>query len=118
MLVAVLVFLAVAILAFTAILVRAAIANHARLPAVFVAALIVKSTPLEPLRWLVFIVVIYAAAVMARAAWLERSAHELDGAGSRLRDHANGLGIDRRKMMSGDDQPEIRAGLLCRDPAG
>jgi uncharacterized membrane protein YfcA len=49
-------------------------------PAVFIAALIVKSTPLEALRWLVFIVVIYAAAVMARAAWLERSGHKLDGA--------------------------------------
>jgi hypothetical protein len=36
-------------------------------PAVLVAAFIVKSMPLEILRWLVFVVVVYAAAVMARA---------------------------------------------------
>ena len=35
-----------------------------------VAAFIVKSMPLETLRWLVFVVVVYAAAVMLRAAWL------------------------------------------------
>jgi uncharacterized membrane protein YfcA len=39
------------------------------IPLVFVAAFIVKSMPVEMLRWLVFVVVLYAAAVMARAAW-------------------------------------------------
>lgn len=47
-------------------------------PAVLVAALIVKEMPVETLRWLVIIVVLYAASVMARSAWLgwkgERSA--------------------------------------------
>lgn len=37
------------------------------IPAVFVAAFLVKEMPLETLRWLVFVVVLYAAAVMARA---------------------------------------------------
>jgi uncharacterized membrane protein YfcA len=37
------------------------------IPAVFVAAFVVKSMPLEYLRWLVFVVVLYAAAVMGRA---------------------------------------------------
>jgi uncharacterized membrane protein YfcA len=41
-------------------------------PAVFVAAFIVKTMPLELLRWLVIVVVLYAAAVMARAAMLGR----------------------------------------------
>ena len=36
------------------------------IPAVFVAVFIVKSMPLDYLRWLVVIVVLYAAAVMAR----------------------------------------------------
>jgi len=40
------------------------------IPAVLVAAFAVKTMPLEVLRWLVFVVVIYAAAVMARSAWL------------------------------------------------
>src|SRR3954471_2414451 len=40
------------------------------IPAVLVAAFIVKTMPLELLRWLVIVVVLYAAAVMARAAWL------------------------------------------------
>ena len=39
------------------------------IPLVFVAAFMVKSMPLEVLRWLVFVVVLYAAAVMARASW-------------------------------------------------
>jgi uncharacterized membrane protein YfcA len=39
-------------------------------PAVLVAALIVKEMPVEALRWLVIVVVLYAAAVMARSAWL------------------------------------------------
>jgi uncharacterized membrane protein YfcA len=41
-------------------------------PAVLVAALIVKEMPVETLRWLVIVVVLYAAAVMARSAWLGR----------------------------------------------
>jgi len=42
------------------------------IPAVLVAAFIVKTMPLEILRWLVFVVVLYAAAVMFRAAILGR----------------------------------------------
>ena len=42
------------------------------IPAVLVAAFIVKSMPLEVLRWLVFVVVLYAAAVMFRAAVVGR----------------------------------------------
>ncbi|MEO7635438.1 MAG: TSUP family transporter [Sphingomicrobium sp.] len=38
------------------------------IPAVLVAAFLVKSMPLETLRWLVFVVVLYAALVMFRAA--------------------------------------------------
>jgi uncharacterized membrane protein YfcA len=41
-------------------------------PAVLVAAFIVKTMPLEILRWLVIVVVLYAAAVMARASLLGR----------------------------------------------
>jgi uncharacterized membrane protein YfcA len=37
------------------------------IPAVLVAAFLVKEMPLETLRWLVFVVVVYAAAVMAHA---------------------------------------------------
>ena len=47
------------------------------IPAVLVAAFVVKSMPLEYLRWLVFIVVLYAAAVMAHASrkgWREGKA--------------------------------------------
>jgi uncharacterized membrane protein YfcA len=40
------------------------------IPAVFVAAFIVKSMSVELLRWLVIFVVLYAAAVMLRSAWL------------------------------------------------
>ena len=40
------------------------------IPLVFVAAFIVKEMPIEMLRWLVFVVVLYAGAVMMRAAWL------------------------------------------------
>jgi uncharacterized membrane protein YfcA len=50
------------------------------IPAVLVAAFIVKSMPLETLRWLVFVVVLYAATVMARAAWLGRREHKPEGA--------------------------------------
>jgi uncharacterized membrane protein YfcA len=42
------------------------------IPAVLVAAFIVKTMPLELLRWLVIVVVLYAAAVMTRAALLGR----------------------------------------------
>jgi len=47
------------------------------IPAVFVAVYIVKEMPLEYLRWLVFVVVIYAAAVMAHSSlkgWREGKA--------------------------------------------
>jgi uncharacterized membrane protein YfcA len=37
------------------------------IPAVLVAAFIVKTMPLELLRWLVIVVVVYAAAIMLRA---------------------------------------------------
>jgi uncharacterized membrane protein YfcA len=42
------------------------------IPAVLVAAFVVKTMPLELLRWLVIVVVLYAAAVMGRAAMLGR----------------------------------------------
>ena len=42
------------------------------IPAVLVAAFIVKTMPLEILRWLVIVVVLYAAAVMIRSAVLGR----------------------------------------------
>jgi uncharacterized membrane protein YfcA len=42
------------------------------IPAVLVAAFIVKTMPLEILRWLVIVVVLYAAAVMFRAAMAGR----------------------------------------------
>jgi len=48
------------------------------IPAVFVAALIVKTMPLELLRWLVIVVVLYAATVMGRAAWLGRREHHAE----------------------------------------
>ena len=53
------------------------------IPAVFVAALIVRSMPLEMLRWLVTAVVLYASAVMFHAAWsgLRSSRQELLAAG-------------------------------------
>lgn len=44
-------------------------------PAVFVAAFIVKTMPIETLRWLVIVVVLYAAAVMFRASLLGRREH-------------------------------------------
>lgn len=49
-------------------------------PAVLVAAFIVKTMPLEILRWLVFAVVLYAAAVMLRASWLGRMEHDAEPA--------------------------------------
>jgi uncharacterized membrane protein YfcA len=50
------------------------------IPAVLVAAFLVKSMPLEMLRWLVIVVVLYAAAVMFRAAWIGRKEHDAEGA--------------------------------------
>ncbi len=49
------------------------------IPAVLVAAFIVKTMPLELLRWLVIVVVLYAAAVMVRAAMLGRREHHAEG---------------------------------------
>ena len=43
-------------------------------PAVLIAALIVKSLPTVPLRWMVVVVVVYAAVMMLRSAMSERSA--------------------------------------------
>jgi len=42
------------------------------IPAVLVAAFLVKSMPVQMLRWLVIVVVLYAAAVMLRAAYFGR----------------------------------------------
>jgi uncharacterized membrane protein YfcA len=50
------------------------------IPAVLVAAFIVKEMPLELLRWLVIVVVVYAAAVMFRAAYVGRREHKAEGA--------------------------------------
>jgi uncharacterized membrane protein YfcA len=50
------------------------------IPAVLVAALIVKSMPIVWLRWLVIVVVLYAAAVMARAAIHGHRQHRAEGA--------------------------------------
>jgi uncharacterized membrane protein YfcA len=43
------------------------------LPAVFIAAFLVRSLPLTTLRWLVVVVVTYAALTMLRTAYLERT---------------------------------------------
>jgi len=50
------------------------------IPAVLVAAFIVKQMPVEMLRWLVIVVVLYAAAVMAHAAWKGRREHKAEAA--------------------------------------
>lgn len=50
------------------------------IPAVLIAAFIVKTMPLETLRWLVIVVVLYAAAVMGRAAAVGRREHKSEGA--------------------------------------
>jgi uncharacterized membrane protein YfcA len=50
------------------------------IPAVLVAAFLVKTMPLELLRWLVIVVVLYAAAVMARAAIKGRREHKAESA--------------------------------------
>ena len=49
-------------------------------PAVLVAAFIVKTMPLELLRWLVIVVVLYAAAIMAHAASKGRREHKAEAA--------------------------------------
>lgn len=54
------------------------------IPAVLVAALIVKSMPLELLRWLVFVVVLYAAAVMLHASWKGRRTPQAESATSAM----------------------------------
>ena len=41
---------------------------------------IVKTMPLELLRWLVIVVVLYAAAIMAHAAWKGRREHKAEAA--------------------------------------
>ncbi len=50
------------------------------IPAVLVAAFLVKEMPLEMLRWLVIVVVLYAAAVMIRSAIKGRREHRAEGA--------------------------------------
>ena len=54
------------------------------IPAVFVAAFLVKSMPVEMLRWLVIVVVLYAAAVMLRASLLGRREHAAEPATAAL----------------------------------
>ena len=54
------------------------------IPAVFVAAFLVKSMPVEMLRWLVIVVVLYAAAVMLRASLLGRREHGAEPATAAL----------------------------------
>jgi uncharacterized membrane protein YfcA len=49
------------------------------IPAVLVAAFLVKSMPVDILRWLVFVVVLYTAAVMLRAALSGRRAERTGG---------------------------------------
>ena len=56
------------------------------IPAVFVAAYLVVSMPLELLRWLVLAVVLYAAAIMLRAAILGRREHKAEPATAALAD--------------------------------
>ena len=48
------------------------------IPAVFAAAFIVKEMDLEILRWLVFVVVLYAATIMFRSALLGRREHKAE----------------------------------------
>jgi uncharacterized membrane protein YfcA len=50
------------------------------IPAVLIAAFIVKEMPLEMLRWLVIVVVLYAAAIMFHAALLGRRQHQAEAA--------------------------------------
>ena len=46
------------------------------LPAVLIAAYLVKEMPLEYVRWLVVVAVVYAATMMLRSAWAERRGRE------------------------------------------
>jgi uncharacterized membrane protein YfcA len=46
------------------------------LPAVLIAAYLVKEMPLDYVRWLVVVAVLYAATMMLRSAWAERQAPE------------------------------------------
>jgi uncharacterized membrane protein YfcA len=55
-------------------------------PAVIFAALIVKTMPLEYLRWGVIVVVLYAAAIMFRAAYLGRREHHAEPGTTALAD--------------------------------
>jgi uncharacterized membrane protein YfcA len=55
-------------------------------PAVLFAALIVKTMPLEYLRWGVIVVVLYAAAIMFRAAYLGRREHDAEPGTAALAD--------------------------------
>ena len=50
------------------------------IPAVLIAAYLVVTMPLEVLRWLVLVVVVYAATIMFRAAMLGRREHQAEGA--------------------------------------
>ena len=54
------------------------------IPAVLVAAFVVKSMSVEVLRWLVLVVVLYAAAVMFRAALAGRREHRAEDATARV----------------------------------
>jgi uncharacterized membrane protein YfcA len=56
------------------------------IPAVIVAAYIVVTMPLELLRWLVLVVVLYAASIMIRAAMLGRREHHAEPATAALAD--------------------------------
>jgi uncharacterized membrane protein YfcA len=54
------------------------------IPGVLVAAFIVKTMPIDALRWLVFAVVVYAAAVMARASYQGRREGNIEAAAAPL----------------------------------
>ncbi|MEA3037327.1 MAG: hypothetical protein QOH04_3118 [Sphingomonadales bacterium] len=54
------------------------------IPGVLVAAFIVKTMPIETLRWLVFVVVVYAAVVMARASHKGRREGNIEAAAAPL----------------------------------
>ena len=56
------------------------------IPAVFVAAYLVVSMPLELLRWLVLVVVLYAALIMYHAALLGRREHKAEPGTAALAD--------------------------------
>jgi uncharacterized membrane protein YfcA len=56
------------------------------IPAVLVAAYIVVTMPLEILRWLVLVVVLYAAAIMFQAAMLGRREHHAEAGTAALAD--------------------------------